>query len=67
MKKLILTILLVIGAVFIFNACNEDDDVNPLCTGCSASSPWSKPGISDCYSSKSACESAEGGTCVICN
>ncbi|MEQ8361164.1 MAG: hypothetical protein RH860_16845 [Cytophagales bacterium] len=65
MKKIILTLVLVIGAIFIFNACNEDDEVDPC--NCPASSPWSKNDIENCYATKAACESAEGGTCIICN
>ncbi len=50
------------------SSCDEDtlDDLAG-CSGCPDSSPWSKPGSSNCYATQAECEASEGSGCILCN
>lgn len=62
----------VLGMALIFTvmlfASSCEELIDPItCDGCDSTLPYSHSGASTCYSTKAACEAAEGVTCVICN
>lgn len=70
MKNIKLFILgLTLGIVFLYTpGCTPTEEPKPgTCTKCTASQPWSKPDIANCYVTQTDCEQAEGTGCVLCN
>lgn len=57
---------LILGGMVIISSCDEDLEDTLNCTGCGDDAPYGVVGGSSCYSTVSACESAESGNCVIC-